>query len=146
MIEETLVVLDTNVLIAAGFNPRSHAACIVEAVRAGRLRMAWSDATRRESERLLRRIPPLSWESFRGLFDGAGQFDVDVDVASFGHIPDPEDRKFAALAQAANAALITQDDDLLAQRSIADVPYLTPREFVRFVLREEAADVDRRRR
>jgi len=33
------VVLDTNVFVAAGFNPGSHSARLVEAVHDGRLRM-----------------------------------------------------------------------------------------------------------
>ena len=33
--------LDTNVFVAAGFNPGSHSAWLVEAVRDGRLRMIW---------------------------------------------------------------------------------------------------------
>jgi hypothetical protein len=36
------VVLDTNVLVAAGFNPRSASA------KQGQVRMVWNDATRRE--------------------------------------------------------------------------------------------------
>lgn len=54
-----LLVLDTNVLVAAGFNPRSASARIVDAVKQGRLRMVWNDATRREIERIVQQIPPL---------------------------------------------------------------------------------------
>ena len=42
------VVLDTNVFVAAGFNRGSHSAWLVEAVRDGRLRMVWDNATRAE--------------------------------------------------------------------------------------------------
>ena len=41
------VVLDTNVLVAAGFNPRSASARIVNAVKQGKLHMLWNEATRR---------------------------------------------------------------------------------------------------
>jgi uncharacterized protein len=40
------VVLDTNVFVGAGFNPRSHSALLLDAVRDGRLRMVWDDAIR----------------------------------------------------------------------------------------------------
>jgi ATP-binding cassette subfamily B protein/subfamily B ATP-binding cassette protein MsbA len=43
------VVLDTNVFVAAGFNPGSHSA-LVAAVRDGRLRLVWDDATHTEIE------------------------------------------------------------------------------------------------
>ena len=43
------VVLDTNVFVAAGFNPGSHSARLVEAVRDRRLRMIWDEATREEA-------------------------------------------------------------------------------------------------
>jgi predicted nucleic acid-binding protein len=42
------VVLDTNVFVGAGFNPRSHSALLLDAVRDGRLRMVWDDATHKE--------------------------------------------------------------------------------------------------
>jgi hypothetical protein len=58
------VVLDTNVFVGAGFKPRSHSALLLEAVRGGRLRIVWDDATHEEIEHVLRRIPPLSWGSF----------------------------------------------------------------------------------
>src|SRR5690242_20609336 len=48
------VVLDTNVFVAAGFNPGSHSARLVEAVRDGRLRMIWDDTTRAEIEQVMR--------------------------------------------------------------------------------------------
>ena len=133
---KTAVVLDTNILIAAGFNPGSHAARIVRATREGRLRMVWCEETRRESERLLRKIPPLSWRAFADLFGKDTRYTRKIDPSMHKEIPDPADRVFAALAHAAGATLITQDDHLLAHRSCAAVPYLTAHEFVRFELRD----------
>ena len=76
------VVLDTNVFVAAGFNPGSHSARLIEAVRAGR-------------------------------------------------VPDPADRKFAALAEAARAPLVTSDAGLLNARARITVRVLKPSEFAR---------------
>ena len=53
------VVLDTNVLVAAGFKPRSASATIVDAVKQGQVRMVWNDATRREIEHIIGKIPPV---------------------------------------------------------------------------------------
>jgi predicted nucleic acid-binding protein len=52
-------------------------------------------------------------------------------VEQFDYVPDRADRKFAALAHAAGAALVTSDADLLQGTSRAEVPILTPSEFVR---------------
>ena len=39
------VVIDTNVFVAAGFNPRSAAARILAAVREGRFQLIWNEPT-----------------------------------------------------------------------------------------------------
>jgi putative PIN family toxin of toxin-antitoxin system len=123
------VVLDTNVFVAAGFNPRSASARIIDEVRAGRLQMAWNDRTRREIEAVVRQIPPLSWEPFAGLFRQEAQVSAHLSLQEFTYVPDPDDRKFVALAKAAEAVLITADDHLLATRSEGDIQVLAPEEF-----------------
>jgi len=125
------VVLDTNVFVAAAFNPRCHAARIIEAVREGRLRLVWNEATRRETRRILDRIPPISWKPFADLFIEENRHRDRVNPGWFGHVDDPDDRVFGALAYAASATLITQDDDLLERRSNVGVSILTPTEFLR---------------
>ena len=62
------VVLDTNVFVAAGFNPCCHSARLVQAVRDGRLRIIRDDATHAEIEHVMRRIPRLSWTRIADLF------------------------------------------------------------------------------
>ena len=124
------VVLDTNVLVAAAFSPRCHAAWIVEAVREERLQLVWNEATRRETRHVLDRIPPISWEPFSDLFREENRYRGRVNPGWFGHVDDPDDRVFGALAYAAGATLITQDDDLLEGRSNVGVPILTPTEFL----------------
>ena len=124
------VVLDTNVFVAAAFNPRSHAARIVDAIRGGRLRLIWNEATRRETRHILDRIPPISWEPFADLFHEENRYLDRVKPGWFGHVTDPDDRVFGALAYAASATLITQDDGLLGVRSSVNVPILTPAEFM----------------
>lgn len=107
------VVLDTNVFVGGGFNPGSGSADMIAAVRDGRLRMAWSDATRAETRRILDRIPPLAWAPVEGLFRMEDRVEVEVDEARWAGVPDPEDRKFAALAMAADAVLVSSDRHLL---------------------------------
>jgi predicted nucleic acid-binding protein len=123
------VVLDTNVFVAAGFNPRSASAEILEAVRDGRLRMIWNDATRREIEHILGRIPPLRARSVSDVFLPDNRFAEPTHPERFGMVPDPDDRKFAALAAAAGATLITNDEHLLGFRDRLNLPILAPAEF-----------------
>jgi predicted nucleic acid-binding protein len=124
-------VLDTNVFVAAGFNPASHAARLLDAIRDGRLRMVWSQATRGEIERMLRRIPRLSWSSVAELFRAEDRHPGDTHPERFDYVPDPADRYFAALADAADVPLVTSDAHLLSGRGRARTPILTAGEFAR---------------
>jgi predicted nucleic acid-binding protein len=123
------VVLDTNVLVAAGFNPRSVSAKIVNAVKQGELHMVWNDATRREIERIVDRIPPLRGQAVEQLFRPADRFTGPTHPERFAEIPDPDDRKFAALADAAGAVLISNDEHLIGYRERMNPTVLTPSEF-----------------
>lgn len=128
--EETVaVVLDTNVFVAAGFKRQSAAAKIVVAIRRGSLRLVWNRQTRRETRRILQRIPPLSWDEFAELFRVEDEHCEDIDPAAFACIPDPEDRKYAALSKASGAILLTNDSHLLDHRGQAGIEALTPASF-----------------
>jgi predicted nucleic acid-binding protein len=124
------IVIDTNVFVAAGFNPRSAAARILAAVREGRFQLIWNEPTRRETEMILRRIPHLDWERVADLFQPETEFLGPVDPESFVLVPDPEDRKFAALSVAAQAPLVTSDNHLLSHQNSIGVDVLTPRAFL----------------
>jgi predicted nucleic acid-binding protein len=98
-------------------------------VKTGKLRMMWNDATRREIEHILRQIPPLRVLPIADLFRLQDRFTDPTDPEKFNFIPDPDDHKFAALAHAAGAVLITNDEHLLRFRDQMDVTVLTPGEF-----------------
>lgn len=123
------VVLDTNVFVAAGFNPRSAAARIVEAVKRGQVRMVWNDATRREIEHILGKIPPLRAYPVAEFFRPADRFTAPTHPEQFAAIPDPDDRKFAALGHAASAIVISNDKHLLQYRDGLEVMVFTPSAF-----------------
>ena len=127
------VVLDTNIFVAAGFNPNSVSARLLEAAKQGHIHMVWNDATRREIEQILGQIPPLRPHALAvaDLFRRADRFAGATYPERFVEIADPDDRKFAALAVAAGAALVSNDDHLLRHREHLEVPVLTPREFWR---------------
>jgi putative PIN family toxin of toxin-antitoxin system len=123
------VVVDTNVFVAAGFNPRSASAKIVEAVKQGQIRMVWDEATRREIERMMQHIPPLRAHVVSDLFRPKNHCAVATHPERFSFVTDPDDRKFAALAHAAGAVLISNDDDLMRHRDRLEVTVLTPSAF-----------------
>jgi predicted nucleic acid-binding protein len=125
------VVLDTNILVGAGFNPRSNSARLVDAVRERRLRMIWNAATRSEAEYILRKIPRLSWDRFASLFRETDRYPGETAPERFDAVADPADRKFAALADAANVVLVTQDAGLIQGLAQTSVAVATPGEFVR---------------
>ena len=124
------IVIDTNVFIAAGFNPRSAAAHILAGVREGRFQLIWNGPIRRETELILRQVPHLDWERVADLFQPETEFLGPADPNSFDFVPDPEDRKFAALSVAAQTPLITNDNQLLSHEHSIGVDVLTPRAFL----------------
>src|SRR5512133_90341 len=89
------VVIGTNVFVAAGFNPGSAAARILERVRDGRFQLVWNRPTRDETEMILRRIPRLHWGQFAELFRREAEYSGLVDPDAFAAVPDRDDRKFA---------------------------------------------------
>jgi len=123
------VVLDTNLFVAAGFNPHSRSARILGEVARGTLVMAWNDGTRSEIRAVLTQIPHLSWEQWAGLFLEEHRYRGETHPEQFSRVPDPEDRKFAALAAATGATLVSNDAHLLAGRDEYDFPILSPGEF-----------------
>ena len=124
------VVIDTNVFVAAGFNPRSASARILDGVRDGRFRLIWNEPTRQETEMILRRIPRLDWQKAADLFRPGEEFTGPADPAAFAAIAEPDDRKFAALSAAANAPLVTSDKLVLAQQGRIGIEIVTPRDFL----------------
>jgi len=93
--------------------------------------MVWHASTRRETEALLRKIPPLSWDAVTRLFTDEGRWEGPLDPDAWVEVPDPEDRKFAALAAASGATLVTLDRHLLDAESGTAFVTLSPREFAR---------------
>jgi predicted nucleic acid-binding protein len=124
------VVLDTNIFVGGGFNKASHSAEIIQSIRDGRLVLVWDKATRRETMKVVSQIPPLDWKKFEDLFQDENEFKGKTDAARFTHVEDPNDRKFAALADAAGAILVSKDDHLLNTRRQSAVRIYTPGEFI----------------
>lgn len=133
------LVVDTNVFVAAGFKPESQSARIVRLIRAGDLRLVWNEETRGEIEHTVGRIPVLSNAILDNLFRAEDCYEAKPDEEGYDYISDPADRKFAALAAAADGLLISSDDHLLAWRKRIPIPVLTPAEFTR---RLDEADED----
>jgi predicted nucleic acid-binding protein len=124
------VVIDTNIFVAAGFKPSSHAARIIADIRRGCLRMPWCRATHAEIRHTLERIPPLDWQPFADCFLPAEEQPDPADLTPFAAIPDPADRVFAALAAASRAILVSNDSHLLDHQAGLSIEVCTPRDFL----------------
>ena len=124
------VVIDTNVFVAAGFNPKSALGRILEGVHEGRFRLIWNEPTRHETQMILRRIPRLDWRGVADLFRPEGEFIGETDPRAFAAIQDPDDRNFAALSAAAAAPLVTSDKHVLARRAVVGIDAVTPAAFL----------------
>jgi putative PIN family toxin of toxin-antitoxin system len=114
MATATRVVLDTNVLVAAAYNPRSASRRVVEACLEGGLTPVVSGALRREYEFILGRAArgrPYQ-ERIHQLLDGTEV--VEPEQTPRVVPDDPEDDKLVAAALAAGAVLVTNDAHLLA--------------------------------
>ncbi len=141
--EDPPVVVDTNVFIAAAFKPRSDSGRVVEAIRLGRVRLIWSEATRSETETLMRRIPPISWQAVADLFQEENRRSDDADRGAFSSVPDHEDRKFAALAASSRATLVSLDHHLLGAELEDVCVVCTPSAFLDRTIRVPSdADLD----
>lgn len=125
------MVIDTNVFVGAGFKREGYSAKMLERIREGTWHLIWNDKTRRETERIVRKIPVLANEVLNDVFREEDRYEGALDEKPFEFITDREDRKFAALAVAADAPLITNDDHLLAWKNRLPVPVLTPADFMR---------------
>jgi putative PIN family toxin of toxin-antitoxin system len=128
------VILDTNVFIAAAFNPRSSSARIIELAKEGKLQVVWDERTRAETEKMVTQIPPTraKWPELRTVFREENKHMTAIEPSAFKHtVKDPDDRKFAALAADTGATIITNDDDLLGTKQQTRLEVVTPGEFVR---------------
>ena len=124
------LVLDTNVFVAAGFRRGSASHELVARARRGEILVVWTEATRRETRAVLRRIPPLDWDAVADLFRPEGEHEGG-DPAAVRAVPDPTDRKFAALARAAACPLVSSDDDLRSCPPIEGLDVVSPSQALR---------------
>lgn len=131
------LVFDTNVFVAAGFRRSSASRALVDAVRAGLVVLVWNEATRQEARAVLGRIPPLDFDGIAPLFDETGYFEGTTHPERFVDVPDPDDRKFAALAHAAGCPVVSADDDLLGAPPVEGLRVLRPSQARRLVAGEK---------
>ena len=124
------IAIDTNVFVAAGFNPSSAARQVLARVERRELDLVWNARTRNETEHILTQIPRLDWADFSALFREELRLDEALDLCRYTYVSGELDREFLALAEATGAILVTNDSDLLIPRDQADVPILTPSEFL----------------
>ncbi|MFP4106861.1 MAG: putative toxin-antitoxin system toxin component, PIN family [Phycisphaerae bacterium] len=125
------VILDTNIFVAAGFNPDSSAARAVQAVRDGRLTLVWNETTMRETRRVVGKIPPLDWNEFAELYTPDNRFNGETEPQNFPAVEGRLDREFAALSKATGALLVFNDDHLLGVRDQLPITVMSSGQFAR---------------
>jgi uncharacterized protein len=124
------LLLDANVLIAAAYNPHSASAGIVKLVERQRLRLIISPAIRREYERLIpkavRSREKRDW--IWRILDLAENVTPEETPAAVTE--DSDDDKFLAAAVAGQAAaIVSNDEHLLAMHPYQGIDILRPRAF-----------------
>jgi predicted nucleic acid-binding protein len=124
------IVTDTNLFVAAGFNKSSASSKILNLIEKGKLDLIWHKETLKETKYIIKKIPPLNWSVFKGLFQEQCEFRGDLVPDSFKNIDDHSDRKFASLADKTNSSIITNDDHFLSVRKKLDLKVYTPVEFI----------------
>lgn len=132
--EPVTVLLDTNVFLAAYWNPGSASARVIRACIEGRVRAVYTEPVQREAQRMLRQVKVsqdyLEWlEEF---WERAAKVDpVAVDDVA---IDDPDDRKFLEAAAGGEVDfLATNDDHLLRIGYLGRTEILTPGSLARLL-------------
>jgi uncharacterized protein len=125
------LVLDTNVLVAAGYAPQSASRKIVESCLARRWTPLVSTAVRAEYERMLRQA--LRREEYRPRLQALLESMERIEPAETPRVvpEDPDDDKLVALAVAGGAtALISNDQHLLCLTPYRGIIIVTPGRFL----------------
>lgn len=122
------VILDTNIFVGAGFNRASASARLIAAIESGALWLVWHETTLAETQRIVGKIPRISFRAIAPLFAAPAKYEDSLDLDAVSVVPDPEDRKFAALAVQSGAPLVSSDDDLLSVREALAADIWTPGE------------------
>ncbi len=125
------VVLDTNIFVSASFNKKSNSHKIFELIKNNKVQFIWNPDTKDETKYILKKIPVIKWDRFKDIFKPEYEFTKKVTDKKFTEIQDHSDRKFANLAYASTAVLITSDQHFLNVRSQLPVKVLTSSEYIK---------------
>jgi len=134
------VVADTNLWIAARFNPKSNSAKILNMAGEGRVALLWSADTRRELERILRKVKPSP--EFLAAVEKLLPPETDVGETERLNViaDDPDDNKILACAKSGNAGyIVTNDDHLLALKVFGETEIVTPKAFLEALHKKHGA-------
>ncbi len=121
------VVLDTNILIAAYFNPNSFSAKLLKLAARNKIDIYWSSSLYREAQTILRFIPPRDRKSIlEKVFKSKNRVSRPPKVKVISE--DPEDDKILACALKANADFVVSNDKhLLDLKEFKGIRILSPK-------------------
>ncbi|HSE83521.1 MAG TPA: putative toxin-antitoxin system toxin component, PIN family [Thermodesulfobacteriota bacterium] len=120
------IVIDTNLIIAARFNPKSASAKIIEKVEKGGLELIWSDEIYREAMQILQNV--RADEKFRIRIEKILSSSRKVTRLPRINIirEDPSDNMFLAAAVRGNADYIVSNDrHLLRLKGFRNIPIVS---------------------
>ena len=125
------VVIDTNLLIAGNFNPRSASLKILQWAAKAKLVHVWTEDIKKEHTFILSKIPKK-----KGYLDFIKQIykqeNLIKNPPKVELSEDPDDDKYLACAQKAQADyIISSDDHLLKIKKFGKTEILTPSAFVK---------------
>jgi len=131
------IVADTNLWVAARYNPKSYSAKILNMVGEGRLALLWSKETKRELDRIMANVKAPS--DYLDAVERLHSSGIDVGFTEKLDVieEDPEDNKILACAKAGGADFIVSNDvHLLSVKAFDGMKIVTPKEFMRAVSQE----------
>lgn len=134
------IVLDTNLLVAAYFNPRSASATIIErCLNDSSFQTLYTKGMRREANLILRNI--RASKSYRERVGRVFELGKRVDKIEKHMLikDDPEDNKFLDCAISARADyIVTNDEHMLKLSRIPKLSIVKPTEFMRIIRKKLA--------
>ena len=123
------LVIDTNLLVAAAYNPKSASQRILNSIESGEFTMIVSPDIVREYESVLRQAVRMEAGRVR-VWKAIQQHESVTPVEAPRVTEDPSDDKFLAAAVAARAdAIISSDKHLLDVHPHEGIPILRPTQF-----------------
>lgn len=125
------VVIDTNLLIAGNFNPRSASRKILEMATNEKIRHLWTQDIKKEHKFILSKVPKK--QGYLDFISGIYKPENEIkNPPAVKRCEDPDDDKYLACAKKGGADyIVSADDHLLSINKFGRTDIVRPSEFIR---------------